>query len=178
MKINRLLIIVFVCSLCSVISAQTHAAVDSVVVVMKDGTVHKFDKTKKGDSDAYSGILKKQSADIKQSYGVNESGVFYVIPDKMPVFKGGQEGLMSYLSKNVMYPNEAIKQKVQETIIVRFFIEEDGTVSKTNVLQGKNELLRNEAERVVVSMPKWKPGEVAKKPVRTVFTLPIRFALQ
>ncbi|MDD3388060.1 MAG: energy transducer TonB [Prevotella sp.] len=51
-------------------------------------------------------------------------------------------------------------------------------MSHLEISQATHPLLDNEALRVVESMPKWTPGKVKGKAVRTSMTLPISFKLQ
>lgn len=61
--------------------------------------------------------------------------VFDVV-EEMPVFTGGHSALMQYLAQNVRYPKVAQEWGVQGRVIVRFIVNEEGTV--TNVAVAKN----------------------------------------
>jgi protein TonB len=54
-------------------------------------------------------------------------------------------------------------------------VEKDGTITQAEVKRSPNDLLSEEALRVVKLMPKWEPGKVGGKPVRSVFNLPVMF---
>ncbi len=64
-----------------------------------------------------------------------------------------ETALFKWLSKNIKYPEEAKKNKIQGKVIVRVFIEKDGTCTNIQLLRGVNELLDNEAIRVLKSYP-------------------------
>ena len=46
------------------------------------------------------------------------------------------------------------------------------------VLRGVDPYLDKEAVRVIMGMPKWKPGMQRGKPVRVKYTVPVMFRLQ
>ena len=98
--------------------------------------------------------------------------------EDMPEFDGGQTLMMEWLSKNITYPEQAIIDGIEGRVIVRFIVEKDGTVSTPMILKGVCETLDNEAKRVVLSMPKWKPGTTQSTPMRSYVTLPITFKLR
>ena len=55
-----------------------------------------------------------------------------------------------------------------------FVVEKDGSLSDIKEVTGANELLANEAIRVLKSMPYWIPAQHEGKIVRSTFTLPIK----
>jgi len=105
-----------------------------------------------------------------------ESKVFDVV-EQMPTFPGGLYYLMSYLSENVQYPEDAQKQGIQGRVVVSFIIEKDGTLSDIKVVRSVNPSLDEEALRVVRNMPNWVPGKQSGKGVRVKFNVPINFKL-
>ncbi len=102
----------------------------------------------------------------------------YDQPEVLPEFPGGMQKLMEYLRTSVKYPSEAQKKSIQGRVLVQFIVEKNGTISHLEISQATHPLLDNEALRVVESMPKWTPGKVKGKAVRTSMTLPISFKLQ
>jgi len=118
----------------------------------------------------------EQPSTIQTSNTQKEDSVFNVV-EKMPLFNGGNEGLYSYLGKNIKYPDEAKIKGVQGTVYVTFIIEKDGSVSHVKILRGIGSGCDEEAFRVVESMPKWTPGYSEGKAVRVSFNLPIKYKL-
>ena len=76
------------------------------------------------------------------------------------------------------YPQDAIRNGIQGTVMVQFIIEKDGKVAEAKVVKGVDEELDAEALRVVTASPKWKPGKVNGGKVRASVTLPIEFRLE
>jgi TonB family protein len=100
------------------------------------------------------------------------------VVEQMPEYPGGLPELMKYISMNVHYPEAAMKTGTQGRVLVRFIVEEDGTVSDARVVQRVSDELDAEALRVVNAMPKWTPGRQKSQPVRMKYTLPVSFRLQ
>jgi protein TonB len=86
-------------------------------------------------------------------------------------------------------------------VIMKFFVNEDGTISDISCIKAQGtkpyskkflalpeseqkakeeallKLMAKEGYRVVKNMPRWIPGNVSGKPVKTSFNLPITFKL-
>ena len=103
--------------------------------------------------------------------------VFDVV-EEMPSFPGGQGALMAFLSSNIKYPVVAQENGVQGRVIVGFVVERDGSITDVKVMRSVDPSLDREAQRVVKSMPKWKPGKQNGSAVRVKYTVPVVFRLQ
>ncbi len=100
--------------------------------------------------------------------------------DIMPEFNGGQDSMMKFIMKNLVYPRFAIDNDVEGTVLLRFVVEQNGSISDVRPV-GKKVYgygLEQEAMRVVKMMPRWKPGILDGKPVRVFFLIPIKFELE
>ena len=73
--------------------------------------------------------------------------------------------------KNTRYPEQAVEDGIEGTVLVTFEVESDGSITNPHILLGVHPLLDAEALRVVNLMPKWKPGD------QGTFNLPITFKL-
>lgn len=109
---------------------------------------------------------------------VTEEETVYKEADKMPEFPGGVAALMQFLSKNVKYPEDAMKEKAEGSVIIKFVVQKDGTIGATNIVRKVHPSLDAEAERLVKSLPKFEPGLMNGNPVNVWFTIPITFKLQ
>lgn len=109
--------------------------------------------------------------------GTPDNPIFEVV-EHMPEFTGGgMPALMEYLSKNIKYPEAAMKKGIQGRGIVQFVVEKDGSITNVKILHGVDPELDKEAVRVVSAMPKWKPGTQRGEAVRVRFTVPVMFRL-
>ncbi len=100
-----------------------------------------------------------------------------IIVDPMPEFKGGKQGLVSYLNKNIRYPESARRKNIEGKVFVSFIVGANGKVRDYKIAKSVSPELDKEALRVIKNMPKWKPGEQHGKPIPVSYTLPINFKL-
>jgi TonB family protein len=107
----------------------------------------------------------------------DKNGVYQIV-EEMPQYPGGENALMDYVSKNVVYPKEAQEKGISGRVFVSFIVEKDGSVSNVDVKRGIGGGCDDEAVRVIKAMPKWKPGKMKGKPVRVSYMMPITFRLQ
>lgn len=102
-----------------------------------------------------------------------------VTPDVMPQYEGGKDALLAYLRDSVRYPKEAIKRKIQGSVIVEFVIDENGNVTEVKSLKGLEGGCTEEAIRIIkATSGKWSPALKDDKPVAAHFTVPVAFRLQ
>lgn len=93
----------------------------------------------------------------------------------VPVFPGGVEGLASFLSTNIVYPQDAIKNKISGTVLIQFILSTTGKVEDVTVLKSLYPSCDAEAVRVVRLMPDWTPGEYKGKKMKVIQKIPISF---
>ena len=95
-----------------------------------------------------------------------------------PSFPGGEKALITFLSKNMKYPAQAMEEGIQGKVMMSYVIDKDGSIVNPEVSQSVHPLLDMEALRIISSMPKWNPGYQKGKPVRAKYTFPVTFRLQ
>jgi len=118
------------------------------------------------------------------------------IPDQMPRFPGCEglsaghkekytcatEQLLHYLYKEIKYPTMARNLGIEGTAVIQFVVEPDGLISNVKVLRDPGGGCAKEATRVVDKMNKmsetWTPGKQNGRPVRVLYTLPVKFKLR
>jgi periplasmic protein TonB len=103
----------------------------------------------------------------------------YEMTEVRPAFPGGRAALEDYINNHIEYQQPAIDNNTEGTVDVQFVVDENGNVSNAKVI-GK-ELgsgLDEEAVRVVSGMPKWTPGKVKGKDVKTRMVLPITYKIE
>lgn len=116
------------------------------------------------------------SLNLLQVTAQNESDSIKV-KEVYPEFPGGQEEMYRYLSNNLIYPEIAIEKRLEGKVYIKFIVTRDGSIDNVEVLKSDNELLNEEALRLVKEMPKWSPGSTNGEKVDVVYTLPINFRL-
>ena len=115
-------------------------------------------------------------SDVGGEETVEEEEIF-VFVEEFPSYPGGEEALYKYLGENIQYPDVARDNGITGTVVIRFVVEKDGSITKAAVAREIGGGCGKEALRVVNAMPKWKPGKQSGKAVRTEFTLPVQFQL-
>ncbi|MDO4159110.1 MAG: energy transducer TonB [Prevotellaceae bacterium] len=108
---------------------------------------------------------------------VSPDSVVYNVVEVMPEFPGGMNAMMGFFIKNIKYPADAIAEKVEGRVIVRFVIDADGKVCDVEIVKSVSKSIDAEALRVVKAMPTWIPGKINGKAVRVRFTVPVIFKL-
>lgn len=98
--------------------------------------------------------------------------------EKTPAqFKGGKEALDAYLAASVNYPEEEKNKdpKVNGYVVVKFMIQQDGSITNPQVVRSLTPACDEEALRVVRLMPNWEPGMAGGQPQVSIYQLPILF---
>lgn len=107
--------------------------------------------------------------------------VSYYDCDQRPVFLNSPE-ITPFMEKwvypNLKYPESAVRAGVQGRVMVDFIIDKEGKVTDVRVVKSVDPELDEEAVRVVSASPKWKPGRMGGRKVRTSVTVPVEFRLK
>ena len=113
---------------------------------------------------------------IEDSITHDEELMGAFIKEAYPVFPGGQMALMEFVRNHIEYTDE-VKSAIEEKsrVIVSFTVEIDGSISNIKVVRSVNEVLDNEAIRIIQQMPKWEPAEREGGKVACWFTMPVSF---
>lgn len=111
--------------------------------------------------------------------------------DKIPMFSDCKKGkksealdcfndeMIKHIQKHFRYPNDAVINKTQGEVWVRFIIDQDGNVTNIKTLGPKGgDILDQEAIRVVSKLPRFKPGVKEGKRTAVKYGFPITFSLE
>jgi len=111
--------------------------------------------------------------------------------DQIPLFKSCEnknkkdnlncfnQKMIAHIQKNFEYPKEAVLNKIQGNVWVRFIINEEGAITNIKSLgPKKGAVLQHEAERVVSMLSSFKPAIKKGKKVFTKYGFPINFSLE
>ena len=147
---------------------------DTTSATVPGSTSGKTSTAKKKGKITIGKMSEKRTTNIKP----DKDGV-YEMTDARPVYPGGQEALENYVNNNIEYQQPAIDENTEGTVNVQFVVDENGNVTNAKAI-GK-ELgngLDQEAVRVISNMPKWTPGKVKGKNVKTRVVLPITYKIE
>ncbi len=93
-------------------------------------------------------------------------------------FPGGDAALRQFIAKNTVYPEIAIEQGLQGTVVLRFKVNVDGSVSTVSVKKSLSRECDKAAMDVFRKLPKFTPAKTNGHPVPVWFTMPVKFAIQ
>ena len=108
----------------------------------------------------------------KQKIVVEEEPVYFVAVEEMPFPIGGIQAIHDL----IIYPNIAKRAGVEGKVYVLAYVNEEGTVTKTEVLKGIGGGC-DEAAEYAVQHTKFSPGKQRGKPVNVKVMVPIIFKL-
>lgn len=94
-------------------------------------------------------------------------------------YPGGYGEMMKFIAKHLVYPPEAVKANIEGKLNLRFIVEKNGKISTIKVVKAIPNCPQCSVNiiKVIKKMPKWKPGKVNGKVVRSYFDLPVSFRL-
>jgi TonB family protein len=150
---------------------STSGASDTDTTVATTQTVAKTKKSGKASASVTADDTKVKMEKDKMGY--------YNRTEVLPAYNGGQSAMENYINNTIEYPQDAIDNNVEGVVMVQFGVDENGNVSNVSTVGNKLGYgLEEEAIRVVSKMPKWTPGQVKGKNVKTWRTLPINYRLE
>lgn len=115
--------------------------------------------------------LLNADADPRSSIQPDADDRFYA--ERMPQFPGGEKAMKDFIYERTR--KAAGRQQGQ--VLVRFLVEEDGTLSHVKITRSEGDFLDNEARRIVSEMPKWQPAMSEGKPVKVRVTIGVDFSI-
>ena len=124
-----------------------------------------------------------EDAEVFQEVEVVEEEIVddepFLIVETMPSFQGGDlNTFRNWVQSNVRFPQIALENGIQGTVVLSFVIEKDGSLTNIQVLRTPDRSLSEEATRVLSKSPKWSPGKQRNQVVRVKYTLPVVFRVQ
>ena len=106
-----------------------------------------------------------------------DSDEVFMVVEQMPVFPGGDLGLMKFIQKNTKYPPIAKENDITGKVYVSYVVNKKGKVTNVKVARSVDRYLDAEAVRVVKLLPYSSAGKQRGKPVNVQYTIPINFTL-
>ncbi|MET0299332.1 MAG: TonB family protein, partial [Flavitalea sp.] len=93
-------------------------------------------------------------------------------------YPGGTSAWFRFLNKNLanQYPEDAVENGIQGTVVVQFIVDREGAVSDVRILSGPKEL-QEAAIKVIKKSGKWEPGIQNGRKVPSYKKQPIVFKL-
>ncbi len=98
--------------------------------------------------------------------------------EKESKYPGGLAAWSRYLSKNLQYPERAIKGNIQGTVSVGFIVDKIGNVIAPYIARSVEYSLDEEALKIIKGSGKWDPAFQNGKNVKSYKMQPLIFKLQ
>jgi TonB family protein len=117
--------------------------------------------------------------DITEVKGVTEEqddAIFIVVEENATFQDGDVRSFVDWMSKNMVYPQEAKVNGVSGVVIAQFIINPEGKLIKPTIARGVEKSLNNEVLRLLNLSPLWKPGKQGGKAINQQYTIPVRFS--
>lgn len=99
-----------------------------------------------------------------------EAELIFTKPEILPQFVGGMPAFSKFFNSRYIIPSTFKGNGVSE---VTFIVEKDGSLSDIQVVNDLGYGTKKELIRVLKQSPKWLPGKLHGKPVRTSYRMPI-----
>lgn len=93
-------------------------------------------------------------------------------------YPGGEAALLKFVSDNLVYPQIAQEQDLQGTVVLRFKVDVDGSVSAVKIEKSLSRECDEAAATVVRKLRRFVPAKQQGHPVPVWFRLPVRFRIQ
>ncbi len=103
---------------------------------------------------------------------LQEDTAVYNPAEFIPEYPGKDESLYKNIVKNIKAPKISKDQLPPYLTVVQFIVEKDGKITHGKTIEGSNEI--GQQMIAFVSAKTWKPGHRNGKPIRVLWTLPLR----
>ncbi|MBL7856121.1 MAG: TonB family protein [Cyclobacteriaceae bacterium] len=90
----------------------------------------------------------------------------------------GYPFLYDYLNRELIYPQQAMKDSIQGIVTVKFTITKEGGFENIKIENSLGEAFDAEAIRIIQEMPAWKPATLNGQPVSSKVSLPLTFHIK
>ena len=97
-----------------------------------------------------------------------------IIEEKTPAFPGGSEAWLTFLRRFLQSPEE-LEPGQRVDVLVRFWVDADGSVSRPEILKSGGPAFDREVLRVMKKMPRWEPAIQNGRKIAVYYAQPKSF---
>lgn len=106
------------------------------------------------------------------------NNITYDSLDRKPYYKDGEKEFKNFLAENIQYPESAMENGIDGTVVISFQIDVDGTISNIQFKNNVDNSLNKEAERLFrLTNGNWIPGVKDGELVQSYYEEVIKFKL-
>ena len=122
-------------------------------------------------------IVTKTLDEMQSKSSETEGEQAFDFVDVMPQYPGGSSTLSRFISSKLVYPNTALRNKIEGVVIVGFVVDKEGKVRNPRIIKSLYPACDEEALRVLRLIDQWIPAKNANRNVSFNFKMPIEFKL-
>ncbi len=147
-----------------------HVVKDEEMEQSKVERTHAEEKTEMKDSAVSTSTSNSNLSDAGSDLAVD-------FADVMPQYPGGQMALLRFIQSKLLYPQDAMRLRIEGVVNIGFVVDKYGRVRNPKVLKSLSSSCDAEALRVVRLIPDWIPAKNEGRNVAVQFSLPVEFKL-
>ena len=106
----------------------------------------------------------------------NEEETVFIAVEEMPSFPGGDQKLAELLAR-IKYPIIARENNISGYVYLSFVVDKEGKIKDAKVIRGIGGGCDEEALRVLMSLPDWRPGRQNGRAVSVKSSVRVNFTL-
>ncbi len=119
----------------------------------------------------------EQKVNYSEIIGCLDRPAEFPEPDRWAMYQYGLKGFNQDLNLAIKYPKAALEQKLEGMVLVRFIVEIDGYVYRTEVINSTNSIFDQAAQEAIKNTNQWIPALIDKRAVASMYKLPVYFAI-
>jgi len=93
-------------------------------------------------------------------------------------FRGNDFEWENYIEEHLKYPQTAVKNQIEGTVVVKFEVDRNGSISNAFISKSISRELDAEALRLVSNFPDWNSKLINDLEVSSIIEMPVKFDLQ
>ena len=123
---------------------------------------------------------KTKEVNSVDSMSADQDSVYLIHKGQKAQFKGGELAFQKYVAKNFKYPLRCQDNGIGGSVVLRFVVEVDGSISHIRVMEASSKCpeFAQEAVRVIKNSPRWIPGMYNGRYVKSYRELPLRLSVE
>mgnify|MGYP003525345181 CR=1 FL=1 len=103
--------------------------------------------------------------------------IFFCQVGQMPEFPGGLTKLVAFAKSSIKYPEKAINDHIEGSVVLQFVIDEKGKVTSEKIIESVRADIDSVCLGMLKKMPDWKPAQFGDKAISANERWKIKFVL-
>jgi protein TonB len=123
-------------------------------------------------------VLIKKPVKQQQIDTSNKNKIFPLYGPLLPEFKNrGLNGFADYIHQHIVYPKQALENKIEGTVRVLFLVDTNGMVTNCKVIEGIGYDCEDQIIAAIKNAGKWRPAISNNKPAAVREIVAVQFKL-